>query len=152
MPFHLTEPVPHTSYIHTGRGGAGNRTHVPPPSTHASSTNYTPAPRPTTNNKPIHSGRGGAGNIHPASERAIFSFDEELSRERITPVYHVGRGGVGNFVDERRVSNESGTTRRNGSADSMTSRESAGSDGPTTARKSVEWVRDRVGRTFSRGS
>jgi len=26
-------------------------------------------------------GRGGAGNVFPASERAIFSFDEELERQ-----------------------------------------------------------------------
>lgn len=41
--------------------------------------------------------------MHPASERAIFSFDEELERQlrrenAIAPVYHVGRGGAGNMV------------------------------------------------------
>jgi Protein of unknown function (DUF3602) len=47
-------------------------------------------------------GRGGAGNVcHQPSERAIFSFDEELARQlsqdrHAAPVYHVGRGGAGN--------------------------------------------------------
>jgi len=53
------------------------------------------------------------------TERTIFSFDEELTRERVreeeaAPVYHVGRGGAGNFAkrmagddDASRYSNES---------------------------------------------
>ena len=50
-------------------------------------------------------GRGGAGNVHRESERAIFSFDEELARQQKmmdhqTPYYHVGRGGAGNLIDE----------------------------------------------------
>jgi hypothetical protein len=63
-------------------------------------------------------GRGGAGNMYSGSERAMFSFDEELTRERVreegaAPVYHVGRGGAGNLVRRKsedsasRVSNES---------------------------------------------
>jgi hypothetical protein len=51
--------------------------------------------------KTFTAGRGGAGNVYPSSERAIFSFDEELeaqlNQERhAAPVYHVGRGGAGN--------------------------------------------------------
>lgn len=45
----------------------------------------------------------------------MFKFDEELERERrhseAVPVYHVGRGGVGNLINEmsaeRRDSNAS---------------------------------------------
>jgi hypothetical protein len=41
--------------------------------------------------------------MHNASERAIFSFDEELERQATRDsmangaVYHVGRGGAGNW-------------------------------------------------------
>jgi len=70
-------------------------------------------------------GRGGAGNVFPASERAIFSFDEELERQLrwerdVAPVYHVGRGGAGNMMhgvsgserklQERRMSDDSGAS------------------------------------------
>ena len=84
------------------------------------------------------SGRGGAGNAFPASERAIFSFDEELERqlrwESVAPVYHVGRGGAGNLIhatpstasaqaqknfNVRRMSDDSGA-----SVQSFSSRES----------------------------
>lgn len=44
----------------------------------------------------------------------MFKFDEELERERrhseAVPVYHVGRGGAGNLV------NEMGTARRDSDA------------------------------------
>lgn len=44
----------------------------------------------------------------------MFKFDEELERERrhaeAVPVYHVGRGGVGNLVKE------TGTGRRDSDA------------------------------------
>jgi len=57
--------------------------------------------------------------MYAGSERPMFSFDEELTRERAreedaAPVYHVGRGGAGNFAkrqpgddDASRHSNES---------------------------------------------
>jgi hypothetical protein len=54
-------------------------------------------------------GRGGAGNYkQPPSERAIFSFDEELERQlsldrHAAPVYHVGRGGAGNVYARERL-------------------------------------------------
>jgi len=79
-------------------------------------------------------GRGGAGNAFPVSERAIFSFDEELERQLrwekdVAPVYHVGRGGAGNVghgsangmtMGQRRASKDSGA--------SMTSTSSHGSE------------------------
>lgn len=90
----MVEPAPQAKYFHSGIGGAGNyrklstQLAVPPARLDAQST-----PRP------FYGGRGGAGNSHSASERAIFSFDEELLRERTAPIYSVGRGGVGNIVD-----------------------------------------------------
>jgi len=130
--YSIVEPHPNpstsTNYISTGRGGAGNaiRTHPSqitrgadargpaaaaaairaslsstkssPPSSH-----YTSSTKSTSTYNYITSGRGGAGNAFPASERAIFSFDEELERQLrlesdVAPVYHVGRGGAGNLI------------------------------------------------------
>ena len=52
----------------------------------------------------------------------MFRFDEELERERLkgeqAPVYHVGRGGQGNTVNDRRESSASegsSTNSRGGS-------------------------------------
>lgn len=156
MPFHLTEPhpsVPRTSYIHSGRGGAGNFKHVDASTITAPSSASGPAsltPLHGTDPRAFTSGRGGAGNVHRASERAIFSFDEELERQRIVdakvaPVYHIGRGGAGNtLVDARRPSMDS---HRHGSASSIMSRDSDVSD---KARRSVEGAFRKVSRTFSR--
>jgi len=64
----------------------------------------------------------------------MFRFDEELERERLkgeaAPVYHVGRGGTGNAVNERRGSSGS---------------EESGS-GRGSVRGSLEWVRGVVKR------
>ncbi|KAK6359011.1 hypothetical protein TWF696_000183 [Orbilia brochopaga] len=100
MGFSTYEPAPHTAYYHTGIGGAGNYRRL--------TATEIAAPRPTPSNvkpqpRPFYGGRGGIGNAHLASERAIFSFDEELQRDRlrretIAPMYTVGRGGAGNIV------------------------------------------------------
>ncbi|MCJ1305309.1 hypothetical protein MMC08_008123 [Hypocenomyce scalaris] len=154
MPFRLTEPHPSvstTSYIHSGRGGAGNYKHIDPRTLTPPSTATGPAslaPLPSNSTRTFKSGRGGAGNTHQGSERAIFSFDEELERQRMSdgragnaPIFHVGRGGAGNLiVDERRPS-QSG---RQGSADSSMSRDSGLSD---RARRSLDWFRDSMSRT-----
>lgn len=69
--------------------------------------------------------------MHGAGEeRRMFSFDEELAKEGkvgAVPVYHVGRGGVGNAVDEMR--RDSG--------------ESVGSKGSGASgmRGSLDWIR-----------
>lgn len=110
--YQITEPHPSAGkYIHSGRGGAGNTFRAPTTSSPTSARG--PASLfggqiPLTSTK-FSSGRGGAGNIHPSSERAAFSFDEELerqtSRERKMKeegaVYHVGRGGAGNWISAR---------------------------------------------------
>ncbi|KAI4153140.1 MAG: hypothetical protein L6R39_001663 [Caloplaca ligustica] len=126
MPFslRLSEPHPTTTSstrLPTGRGGAGNFTRPPPPSALPSVTAVV-----DRSSSSIHSsssskynkfmtGRGGAGNAHGANEqRPMFKFDEELERERrnseVAPIYHVGRGGAGNLI------NEMGTSRRDSSA------------------------------------
>jgi len=110
--YSITEPhpsIPATHYFHSGRGGAGNVAHVNPKNVTSGPDASGPASRVTiqtpTPSSYFAAGRGGAGNMHREKERAIFSFDEELERqtklmEHQAPVYHVGRGGAGNLVDE----------------------------------------------------
>lgn len=104
-PYKVVEPHPQVStpFIHTARGGAGNV--VEAKSTTQGPDATGPASRhPTLNSRKrtvYTSGRGGAGNLHHISERAIFSFDEELEQQMkqmqdLAPVCHVGRGGAGN--------------------------------------------------------
>lgn len=122
MPPHyqVTEPHPTvSSYARTGRGGAGNTFKAP--KTSNGSTAKGPASLfehglPTSSSK-FSSGRGGAGNIHAPSERAIFSFDEELAlqstqeqRAHEGAVWHVGRGGAGNWATERPSSGRKDST------------------------------------------
>lgn len=125
--YSVIEPHPTAStYLYSGRGGAGNTFKAP--KTTSGSTAQGPASLfqnglPQSSSK-FSSGRGGAGNIHPHSERAIFSFDEELERQTTRQrkidegaTYHVGRGGAGNY-----------TTTWNGSSSRKDSSSSAGSD------------------------
>ncbi|KIW89592.1 uncharacterized protein Z519_09748 [Cladophialophora bantiana CBS 173.52] len=116
--YSIVEPHPSvttsTHYISTGRGGIGNA--VPSSSSSASAwgggSGATGASRlgslssttssTASSRKTFTTGRGGAGNVFPSSERAIFSFDEELEQQLrwerdAAPVYHVGRGGAGNI-------------------------------------------------------
>lgn len=112
--YQVTEPHPTASkYIHSGRGGAGNTFKAP------KTTNGVTARGPAStfgseipkSSSKFSSGRGGAGNIHEPSERAIFSFDEELERQTTREqmlkegaVWHVGRGGAGNWTTTRSIS------------------------------------------------
>jgi hypothetical protein len=124
--YHITEPhpsVPASHYIHSGRGGIGNISHVDPKTLTSGADATGPASvtvlkgstvRPTASSAssspnsttPYYAtGRGGVGNMHHTQERPIFSFDEELERQRKmmehqAPVYHVGRGGAGNFAND----------------------------------------------------
>jgi Protein of unknown function (DUF3602) len=136
--YRITEPhptIPSTRYIYSGRGGAGNFSHVNPKNLTAGPDASGPAsrkPLPGSQAKKSQqqqqqsqqstsspssdkissaahdnyysAGRGGAGNMQNPyyPERPIFSFDEELERqkkiqEQMAPHYHVGRGGAGNF-------------------------------------------------------
>jgi hypothetical protein len=102
----ITEPHPTAhKYIHSGRGGAGNTFKAPKtsnPRTASGPASHFENGLPQTSSK-FSSGRGGAGNIHLTSEKAPFSFDDELDRQRTREqkmrsgaTYHVGRGGAGN--------------------------------------------------------
>jgi Protein of unknown function (DUF3602) len=153
--YSLVEPHPHTTapYVHTARGGAGN-TSKPTSSTNSCAT---PAsiPRKFAEHKQpntFKSGRGGAGNVHYSSERAIFSFDEELERqmrqqEAMAPVYHVGRGGAGNMIYA-----DSSSTRQHDpetlSARSTSSTESGVDIATRAVRRSLEKGWAKVAERF----
>lgn len=165
MPFHLTEPHPSARrpYIQTGRGGAGNYASVPrnvtdgttasgPASRTALLPPYSSSSSSSSSARKFTTGRGGAGNVHSNSERAIFSFDEELAHEqrlqdRAAPVYHCGRGGAGNVASEygNWVGNKAG---RQGSASSDLSLRSDDSQG--RAKRSLEGAWNKVSKTFTR--
>ena len=160
-------PSPPTAYTHVGRGGAGNV--APSQSKQSDSIDssqdyptlpispelanyaYPPPPGMSTassersrrrRQRYYSSGRGGLGNLHPASEMAIFSFDEELEKlnkvqEAIAPVYHIGRGGAGNYYGN------GGRSPR----DSWNSSDSSSSGSSSTLVESqggAEWFRRRI--------
>lgn len=145
--YRITEPHPsvsYSNYIHAGRGGAGNVSHIDPSALTAGADASGPASRTTLKTKAQNyypSGRGGAGNMtYSGSERPIFSFDEELDRQRRmmqhqAPVYHVGRGGAGNFASEK------SRAMSTSSAESISSEK----DG----RKSLEGVFSRIRGSFA---
>lgn len=124
MPYQITEPHPTAlpnHYVHCGRGGAGNLYKVSSssdkksPSLTKTASNTSSIIRPSSSK--TSTGRGGAGNIHPVSDLPMFSFDEEMNfqvgREKAHDVWHVGRGGAGNWSkkesqeSQRKNSNES---------------------------------------------
>ncbi|KAF2119347.1 hypothetical protein BDV96DRAFT_642377 [Lophiotrema nucula] len=144
----ITEP--HPSFpVYYGRGGAGNVTRVNPKNVSNGQTATGPASltklAPPPSNALFTSGRGGAGNVHREKERAMFSFDEELAqqerlREHAAPVYHIGRGGAGNAIDEM----HSRTLRTNSASSNMST--DSERDG---VRRSLEGAWHRVSRQFS---
>jgi len=136
-----------------GRGGAGNVTRVNPENVTSGPNATGPASRvkltPPPSNAYFTSGRGGAGNLHREKERAMFSFDEELAqqerlREHAAPVYHIGRGGAGNAIDEMHPR----THRQNSSS----SNASSDSDASHSVRHSIEGAWHRVSKQFARPS
>ncbi|EAW10764.1 DUF3602 domain-containing protein [Aspergillus clavatus NRRL 1] len=155
MNYRVIEPhpsVPHTSRpaLHTARGGAGNVINLKNTKTTDSQTATGPASLTRLDSripKAYTSGRGGAGNVHVSSERAIFSFDEELERElrRAAPVYHVGRGGAGNMMFSDSASNGSGGSVLSRKF-SSTSTASGGSTGSAAER-----ARDKALRGLEKG-
>lgn len=129
--YSITEPHPTAlpnHYIHTGRGGAGNmiKSSMLTKSTpKSSSLHKVPSSHSSHNSSAKTStGRGGAGNIHLVSELPMFSFDEEMNaqvgREKHHDVWHVGRGGAGNWTSRqpegssRKVSGESNSSSGSG--------------------------------------
>ncbi|KAJ5169701.1 Protein of unknown function DUF3602 [Penicillium coprophilum] len=128
--YRVVEPhpsVPHAGRpaVYTGRGGCGNVVNLKNTKTTDSRSATGPASlarldsrTPTT----FISGRGGAGNIHSSSERAIFSFDEELERRTRLPRR---TGGAGNTMYRDDCSNS--TLSRKFSAASTATNSSSGS-------------------------
>ena len=132
MPYSIHEPAPtYPPTIGYGRGGAGNRTRPLPPSnltTKRVNTHDLHSNHKNDHGMPNYStGRGGAGNMHAAGEeRRMFSFDEELAKQgkaTASPIYHIGRGGQGNAVHERRESDASSSSTK------------------SSGKGSLEWVR-----------
>jgi len=133
---------------HSGRGGAGNY----------HSLKSAPLPQPPNTipqqpNRNFFGGRGGAGNVHSSAERTIFSFDEELERDRLfhehhAPVYSVGRGGAGNMVPNDAISTRSHYSHRNSSdshsPSSLASSSVAHSERSTISSKRLSSGADRV--------
>lgn len=155
--------MPASHYFTTGRGGAGNRVKAPSTVTRGSDAsgpaariNLAAAQHNTAQPKTFTTGRGGAGNVHPTSERAIFSFDEELERQlsqdrHAAPVYHVGRGGAGNISSSGSAPSQKFTT---GSVSSWTSQRRRSTDRASFASSnstSSESGADYVNRNLKKG-
>jgi hypothetical protein len=128
----ITESTPiYTAgrYYPSGRGGAGNY-HRLAADTLPTPPTALPAPSSASCASRYFAGCGGAGNVRDSSERAVFSFDEELERDRLfhshAPVYSVGRGGAGNIVPSDTIATRSHYTTASAAA---TPRQSTSSDG-----------------------
>ncbi|KAK5057611.1 hypothetical protein LTR84_011611 [Exophiala bonariae] len=167
--YSIVEPhpsVPASHYFTTGRGGAGNRVKAPNTVTRGSDAsgpaariNLAAAHHNTAQPKTFTTGRGGAGNVHPSSERAIFSFDEELERQlsqdrHAAPVYHVGRGGAGNISSSSSAGSSSSQKYATGSVSSWTSQRRRSTDRASfasSASTSSESGADYVNRNLKKG-
>ena len=78
----------------------------------------------------------------PEPEERVFQFDEEMKRrDWQSPIYHIGRGGAANWVDESQTQQ-----RRNERMDSTASETSSSSE--DSARRS-EGPLSRIARRFS---
>jgi len=144
MGFTTYEPAPHSAFYHTGIGGAGNYRKL--------SASEIASPKTKSNDvkpkaRPFYGGRGGVGNAHSASERAMFSFDEELQRDKlrresVAPMYAVGRGGAGNIVplDDEAVSDSEERVSLEGSV----RRISSSSSNSNYSRHSISSGADRI--------
>lgn len=146
MPYSIHEPAPtHLHHLSFGRGGIGNRTRPLPPST-IKDTTFRPQQPQSTHN--YSTGRGGVGNIsHAPSDRRIFSFDEELAKQgkvSAAPVYHIGRGGQGNMVQEVEMGRRE-SDARSSSSGSGSSKGSVADGDRGGKRGSLEWMRGLVG-------
>jgi hypothetical protein len=140
----ITEPAPSTtSYIRSGRGGAGNTipiSSLPSSATTAIKSTFTSA-NTSASTRRFFSGIGGAGNAHNANERPPISLDDEFRRaaaREMASAGHCGIGGAGN-VYRRKASDASE------SAKSLDDDESVRS---SMSSKAKLWA--RVSGTFSR--
>lgn len=149
--YSLIEPHPsvpqNSPAIHTSRGGAGNVIDLKNTKTTNSRIAMGPPSRTRLDShtpRTFKTGRGGAGNVHHSSERAIFSFDEELEHQlrHAAPVYHVGRGGAGNKIHSNSSSSKSSHSSTGGSE--FGRRSSASSNASTTSTDSCISNADRA--------
>lgn len=114
----FTEPAPSTTtYMRSGRGGAGNtyRASSSSSSSSAQTKNISP-PSPSSATRRFFSGIGGAGNVHEADKQRrpelLRSLDDGsttsggLLRDQPPSVGYCGRGGAGN-VYRRKTSDAS---------------------------------------------
>lgn len=118
----VTEPAPSTTtYMRSGRGGAGNVVRVANTSKKSSSH----AVSGTVPTRRFFSGIGGAGNAHEASERPALSLDEEFDRAAARDqanAGHCGIGGAGN-VFRRKASDASSSHSDASSSSSVSTKE-----------------------------
>lgn len=155
MAYSITEPHPTTrpnQYTHCGRGGAGNmykpssssKTSASKISLRQTISNASGSSTSSSSGK-FSSGRGGAGNIRPSKEAAHFSFDEELSlqttREQNHSVWHVGRGGAGNWTRTPSASESSD--------DELRRKTSSESNSSNASHRSGNWL-GRISGAFER--
>ena len=129
----ITEHAPtSSSYIRSGRGGAGNTFRTTSSSRPASVT-VPAAPAASSSSassRRFFSGVGGAGNAHQANERPLLSLDDEVRRmaareEHAASMGHCGIGGAGNVYYRRKASDAS--EQSNKSLDDQSSVSSLGS-------------------------
>lgn len=158
----ITEPHPsvaQNSYIHSGRGGAGNFLRAP--LTTAPSGVPTPVVVPlqptasrgsltstsSTASRFYYSGRGGAGNAHAAIERPVLSFEEEYNArarrgeepeaEEAIITMSPTLASHGHLVGRGGAGNFAGKKKRSGSSSSS----SAASSASGRSGGSVGWRR-----------
>lgn len=125
----LTVNEPHptvakNSYLHSGRGGAGNFFRAPE-TTPASGISTKPVTAKPSAGR-FYSGRGGAGNARAEAARPVMSFEEQYkmqSQIEQKPLGYVGRGGAGNAYTASRGPAE----RKHSDAGSISSASSSGS-------------------------
>ena len=140
-------------YYGSGRGGAGNYHRLATATLPAPPTTLPPPSSTSCSSSRYFAGRGGAGNVHASSERTVFSFDEELERDRLfhshhAPVYSVGRGGAGNIVPSDAIATRSHYTAASAVP---TPRPSTSSDGVGSIRSSADRVLNRLSKIRSSG-
>ncbi|KAK4540173.1 hypothetical protein LTR36_009759 [Oleoguttula mirabilis] len=166
--YSVTEPHPSVAkdaYLGSGRGGAGNYAHYTPATLTAGPNATGPAAlidltRPTARpQRTVFAGRGGAGNMYKSHtprinspEPAIFQFDEELLKRRSSPapIFHFGRGGAANFVDETKAGTAGKPTGRTGSTGSAASVSSERSGAGSSVRRSMEGAFGKLARRVSK--
>ncbi|KAI9900966.1 hypothetical protein N3K66_005228 [Trichothecium roseum] len=126
----ITEPSPSTtSYLRSGRGGAGNITRPPTTTTSSTPSSSTTAPASSSRSLRFFSGVGGAGNAHKADERPVLSLDDEVRRlaaQQDAAVGHCGIGGAGNVY--RRKASDAGSSSSSSSGSSGGINDDAKSD------------------------